>query len=53
MYNFDDQLDALLDSEESLDASLPEVYSSVQLTDEPDFVENRKCAKCVGECKIH
>ena len=52
MYDFDDRLDTLLDLDESAEAALPEVYSSVQTTDEPDFVENRRCAKCAGECKI-
>ncbi len=52
MYDIDDRLEALLDLEESVEASSPEVYSSVQTADEPEFVENRRCAKCVGECKI-
>ena len=47
----DDQLEALLESED-VEASLPEVYSSVKFSDDTDFVENRKCAKCVGECKV-
>ena len=51
MYDFDDQLEALLESED-VEASLPEVYSSVKFSDDTDFVENRKCAKCVGECKV-
>ncbi len=53
MYDFDDRLDVLLDLEELAETALPEVYSSVQTIDEPDFVENRKCAVCVGECKVH
>lgn len=54
MYEFDDRIGALLgqDRMESECDEL-EVYSLAQTIDEPDFVENRQCAKCVGECKVY
>lgn len=50
MSDINDRLEYLL-FEKSEKYKEPEVYSTSQT--QPDFVENRKCAKCVGECKIY
>lgn len=53
MNKFNDLLESLLDAGELCENEIPQVIASVQLKDKTGFIENRKCARCVGECKVY